>query len=109
MKKIITLILVMVMACVLLAGCGNENWGIGNYNFTLCRLGRCSRLTILFQCNNNQSILNIKGQKADLDGKEEGQGVGECRKERHQDKVQDRISLLGFHTSAFVLHGFSLE
>lgn len=39
MKKIITLILVMIMACVLLAGCGNENWGVGNYTYTHVHIG----------------------------------------------------------------------
>ena len=35
MKKILIATLVVVMRCsIFLTGCGNENWGIGNYTFT---------------------------------------------------------------------------
>ena len=33
MKRIIGFILVCVIMVGLLAGCGNENWGFGNYTF----------------------------------------------------------------------------
>lgn len=34
MKKIVCIALVMIMCVFCLVGCGNENWGFGNYNFT---------------------------------------------------------------------------
>ena len=33
MKKIICLMLVVLLTLPVLVGCGNENWGIGNYEF----------------------------------------------------------------------------
>lgn len=33
MRKIICLLLVIAAMGLVLAGCGNENWGIGNYEF----------------------------------------------------------------------------
>lgn len=34
MKKIVCVLLVIVTMAFCLTGCGNENWGFGNYNFT---------------------------------------------------------------------------
>ena len=33
MKKIICLLLIVMTMILVFAGCGNENWGIGNYEF----------------------------------------------------------------------------
>jgi hypothetical protein len=33
MKKIFALVLTLVL-CLSLCACGNESWGVGNYNFT---------------------------------------------------------------------------
>ena len=37
MKKIICLMLIVLLILPVLVGCGNENWGIGNYNYTHAR------------------------------------------------------------------------
>lgn len=34
MRKIIAILTAAILMCVFLAGCGNENWGFGNYTFT---------------------------------------------------------------------------
>ena len=39
MKKIFVVVLVIIMACTFLVGCGNENWGIGNYTYTHVHVG----------------------------------------------------------------------
>lgn len=39
MKKIFVITLVFLMACILLVGCGNENWGIGSYTYTHVHIG----------------------------------------------------------------------
>ena len=33
MKRVISLMLILMLAVVALTGCGNENWGFGNYEF----------------------------------------------------------------------------
>lgn len=34
MRKIIAIVVCVILLCVCLVGCGNENWGFGNYNWT---------------------------------------------------------------------------
>ena len=34
MKKIFAMVICLMMVLALCTGCGNENWGFGNYNFT---------------------------------------------------------------------------
>lgn len=34
MKKIFAIVLCLVMVLAVCTGCGNENWGFGNYTFT---------------------------------------------------------------------------
>jgi predicted small secreted protein len=34
MRKLIAVLTAAILMCVSLAGCGNENWGLGNYTFT---------------------------------------------------------------------------
>lgn len=38
MKRIISLVLIMIMVCGL-AACGNENWGVGNYSYHHVHIG----------------------------------------------------------------------
>ena len=47
MKKIICLMLIMLLILPVLVGCGNENWGFGNYEFRHVHIvgateGRCA-------------------------------------------------------------------
>jgi hypothetical protein len=39
MKRIVCLMLIVLALCSVLCGCGNENWGIGNYTYTHVRVG----------------------------------------------------------------------
>ena len=39
MKKFVCLLIVILMVGMLVAACGNENWGIGNYTYTHVRVG----------------------------------------------------------------------
>ncbi len=33
MKKVLCLVLAMLLLACMFVGCGNENWGVGNYNW----------------------------------------------------------------------------
>ena len=39
MRKMICLLLLMCVLLLCLVGCGNENWGIGNYTYTHAHVG----------------------------------------------------------------------
>lgn len=50
MKKIICLFLLILLVVSIFTGCGNENWGLGNYTFTHVHLsdgveGHCAEVT----------------------------------------------------------------
>ena len=36
MKKVFAILIMVLVVSVCFVGCGNENWGIGNYTFTHC-------------------------------------------------------------------------
>ena len=65
MKRIIALTLVTIMLVFVLASCGNENWGFGNYNWTHIHFtdaveGHCATIT---SWHNNETGIEVHTQE----------------------------------------------
>lgn len=61
MRKIIAIAVCVILLCVCLVGCGNENWGFGNYNWTHIHFtdavsGHCATIT---SWHNNETGIEV--------------------------------------------------